>query len=289
LGGRFAEVLSGRGEPVRVLTARLSDRAALAEAVDGVSVIYHCAARSTDWAPWPSYYESNVTGVKNLLDAARGLPALRRFLHVSTTDVYGYPHVPCDESQPTRDVGLPYNRTKILGDELVRESKLPFTIVRPATIYGPRGKDFATTIAMHLRQGTMAVIDGGRAAGGFCYVDNVVDAMIAAAASDVAVGQVYNISDATDMNWRTYVDAIARGIGTRRAWINLPAGLAFALARAFEMLPGRPMLTRHAVYLLSRSQEFPIAKARRDFAYAPRVSFEEGVARTVAWLTASRT
>lgn len=274
---------------MRVLTTRLSDTGALAQAVQDVSVIYHCAARSTDWAPWPSYYESNVTGVQNLLDAAAKAPTLRRFLHVSTTDVYGYPRVPCSESGPTRDVGLPYNRTKILGDELVRRSNLPFTIIRPATIYGPRGKDFATTIATHLRQGTMAVIDGGRAPGGFCYVDNVVDAMMAAAHSDAALGQAYNLSDGTQVNWRTYVDGIARGIGTRRAWIDIPATLAFPLARAFEILPGRPMLTRHAVYLLSRSQEYPAAKARRDFGYAPRVSISEGMARTIEWLNASRT
>lgn len=225
-----------------------------------------------------------MTGVQNLLDAAARVPKLQRFLHISTTDVYGYPHVPCDETQPTRDAGLPYNQTKILGDELVRASSLPFTIIRPATIYGPRGKDFATTIATHLRQGTMAVIGGGRVAGGFCYVDNVADAMIAAANSQTTLGQVYNLSDATDIDWRTYIDAIARGIGTRRAWIDIPVALAFPLARVFELIPGRPMLTRHAVYLLSRSQEFPIGKARRDFNYQPVVPFDEGVARTVAWL-----
>ena len=61
--------------------------------------------------------------------------------------MYGYPRVPCDESAPMRqDVGLPYNRTKIQGEEAVwrahREHGLPVTVVRPATIYGPRGKDF---------------------------------------------------------------------------------------------------------------------------------------------------
>ncbi len=276
-------MLRSAGEPVRLLETRLSDTAGLVAAVRDVSVIYHCAARSTDWAPWNSFYESNVTGVENLLAAAAQSTSLRRFVHVSTTDVYGYPRIPCDETHPTVDVGLPYNCTKILGDTLVRGSSLPFTIVRPATIYGPRGKDFATTIAAHLRQGTMAVIDGGRTPGGFCYVDNVAAAMIAAASQEAAIGQIYNISDGTHMTWRAYVDAIADGLGTRRAWINLPAALAFPLARAFEMLPGRPMLTRHAVYLLSRNQEYPAARAHRDLG-PPAVSIEDGIARTVAWL-----
>jgi nucleoside-diphosphate-sugar epimerase len=46
----------------------------------------------------------------------------------------------------------------------------------------------------------------------------------------------------------------------------------------------RPLLTRHAVHLLGRSQEFPAAWARADFGFAPRVSFAEGIARSAAWL-----
>jgi nucleoside-diphosphate-sugar epimerase len=44
------------------------------------------------------------------------------------------------------------------------------------------------------------------------------------------------------------------------------------------------MLTRHAVLLLARDQEFPSDKARGDFGFASQVSFEEGIARSVAWL-----
>jgi hypothetical protein len=51
-----------------------------------------------------------------MLGAAVGAATLRRFLHVSTTDIRGYPPVPCDESHPAMDVGLPYNRTKLVGE-----------------------------------------------------------------------------------------------------------------------------------------------------------------------------
>jgi nucleoside-diphosphate-sugar epimerase len=83
-------------------------------------------------------------------------------------------------------------------------------------------------------------------------------------------------------------------LGRRRAWIDLPSSAAFALARTMEAphrylrVPGRPMLTRHAVYLLSRNQEYPIDRAKREFGFAPAVSFEEGIGRTVDWLKAIR-
>lgn len=311
LGGRLAQVLVSRGEqvtvlartgadlshlgglPLRLVAGTLSDVAALAQAVSDVTHIYHCAACSSDWAPWRTFHEANVTGVHNLLAAAATVPTLRRFLHVSTTDIYGYPRVPCDESHPVIDVGLPYNSTKVAGENLVWQaghSGLPITIIRPATIYGPRGKEFVVNIAKHIGARTMAVIDGGRSTGGFAYVDNVVDAMISAAFAPSTIGRAYNIVDGTGASWQAYVAALADGLREHRPWIDLPSAAAWPLARAMEVvhstlrLPGRPLLTRHAVLLLSRDQEFPSGAARGDFNFAPRVSLCEGISRTVEWL-----
>ena len=255
LGGRLAQVLASRGEkvtvlaragadlshldglPVRVVAGTLSDMAALAKASLDATHIFHCAACSSDWAPWRTFSEANVIGVRNLLGLAATTRTLQRFLHVSTTDVYGYPQVPRDESHPVADVGLPYNSTKCAGENCVRQaacSGVPITIVRPATIYGPRGRDFVVNIARHIRSRTMAVIDGGQSAGGFAYVDNVVDAMISAALSPVTLNRTYNIVDGTGANWQTYVNALADGLRQPRPWINLTFDAAWVLAQALE-------------------------------------------------------
>lgn len=311
LGGRLAQILVGRGEqvtvlaragadighldglPLRVVHGTLSDVGSLAKAVHGVTHIYHCAACSSDWAPWHTFREANVTGVRNLLAAAATMSALQRFLHVSTTDIYGYPQVPCDESHPLTDVGLPYNSTKCDGERCVWQAALtglPVTVVRPATIYGPRGREFVVNIAKHIRTRTMAFINGGRSGGGFSYVDNVVAAAIGAAYSPRTLNRAYNIVDGTGATWQEYVTALAEGLRQHRPWIDLHAAAAWRLARAMEgmhsalRLPGRPLLTRHAVLLLSRDQEFPAGAARRDFSFTPDVSFREGISRTVEWL-----
>jgi nucleoside-diphosphate-sugar epimerase len=312
LGGRLTEMLAERGDPVRILAratsdlrhlshlqiqivrSDLDDAAALAEAMRGVRVVYHCAACSTDWAAPSTYLRANVAGTQNLLDAAVRAGSVERFLHVSTTDVYGYPRVPCDEDAPLRDVRLPYNRTKIQGEEAVwrahRDRGLPVTVVRPATIYGPRGKDFVVDIAGMLRQGMMLLIDGGRARGGFTYVDNVAQAMMDAAASSKAVGRAYNISDGTGVTWREYTCALADALGYRRPRFSLPFPIAMALGASMEVpfgllkLDGRPLLTRHAVYLLARDQEYPAARAREDFGFAPQVPFADGIVRSAEWV-----
>jgi nucleoside-diphosphate-sugar epimerase len=309
LGGRLAEVLISAGEQVtvlarstsdlshlsaspphalRIVRGDLTDSESLQDVVRGVTHIFHCAAASTDWARMEVYLDSNVRGTEMLLAAAMKESQLQRFVHVSTTDVYGYPAIPCAEAGELRDTGLPYNRTKLQGEQAVwraSQQGLPVTVVRPATIYGPRGKAFVTDIAELLRHRQMAHIGGGRATGGFLYVDNAAAAMITAAQSTATEGQVYNLSDSTGVTWNTYVAALAAGIGSKAPWIDLPYGLAMeAPYRLIKALPGRPMLTRHAVLLLARDQEFPSDKARADFGFVSQVSFEEGIARSVAWL-----
>jgi len=239
------------------------------------------------------YKECNASGTQMLLDAVRHAPRLRRFVHVSTTDVYGYPSVPCAETGALKDAGLPYNQTKILAEKAAWEARrngLPVTVVRPATIYGPRGKAFVSDVAALLRKRQMISIDGGRSTAGLLYVDDAVDAMIAAARTPAAEGQAYNLSDGSGTTWKEYVSALACGLGCRLPWIDLPFGTAIGIARAMETpfrclpMPGRPPLTRHAVFLLGRPQEFPAHKARTELDFIPKVALDEGIARCVDWL-----
>ena len=278
--------------PVSVQQGTLTGLESLRSAVAGCTHIFHCAACSTDWAPLQTYVDANVTGTQNLLQAAAGLSTLQRFVHVSTTDVYGYPVATGDETMPLVETELPYNRTKVQGERAVwaaGAAGLPVTIVRPATIYGPRGKDFTIEMAKLLRQRLMATIDGGAAEGGFIYVDDVAAAMIAAGGSDVSAGQAYNLADGSGTTWSRYLSLFAQALGARPPWIDLSFAGAMRLATVMELphrfgLPGKPLLTRHAVYLLGRSQEFSTLKARMDLGWMPSVSVEEGIARSVHWL-----
>ena len=317
LGGRLAAMLVERGAEVTVLARRpeavdaglrarvrvvpggLTDGAALTEAVRGATHVFHCAAASTDWASARTFYESNVLGTERLLEAAGRSASLERFVHVSTTDAYGYPRVAGDESLAMVDRGLGYNRTKIAGERAVwaaASAGMKVTVVRPATIYGAaigRGAvPLVSGIVEELRRGTMLLVDGGRARAGLVYVDDVAEAMIGVCAVEATVGRVYNIAAGSDVTWAEYVAGLARGVGLREAWLRLPFAGAMGLAVLCEApfrvpgMPGRPLLTRHAVYLLGRDQEFEAGRARAEFGWKPQVGFAEGMERTVEWVKA---
>lgn len=312
LGGRLTQMLLAQGEQV-ILLARpsadlrhlpqnqlqivrgdLGDPGALIAAVREADRIFHCAACSTDWAPDATYQAANVLGTDNLVAAAVQAPRLQRFVHVSTTDIYGYPESPCAEDSPAVNAGLPYNRTKILAESIVWQARadhgLPITILRPATIYGPRGKDFTQEIATLLRQRLMATIDRGKAPGGFVYIDTVAQALLDASSSPATEGKAYNLADPAAHTWAHYLQLFAGQLGSPAPWINFSFRNALRFARMLEKphrllhLAGRPLLTQHAVYLLGRNQNFPVTRAHQDFLFTPTISLEEGICRSIAWL-----
>ena len=233
-----------------------------------------------------------MAGVQNVVEAAARFAVLERLVHVSTSDVYGYPVRACDETHPLTDIGLPYNRSKIMGERIVWEASrggLPVTILRPASIYGPRSKDFVFTIASLIMKSQMILADGGRAHAGLVYVDNAVDCMIRAAHTPRAQGQAYNVRDDGDETWRQYVDALAERLGKPAPRLSVPSGLAFIVARLSEgtyrllRLKGKPLFTRHAVLVLGRDQDYSIAKAQRELGFTSQVTFAEGIRRSADW------
>lgn len=312
LGRHLVRGLAERGHRVRVLarpgsdrspfadtaddvvTGSLEDRESLCRAAAGVTHVYNCAGVSADWGPWEEFRRANVDGPRNVVEAAHHAGSVARVLHVSTTDVYGYPKEPCDESRPPRDIGLPYNRSKVLGERAVQQASevtgVPVTIVRPVSVYGPASKDFVIEIGGLLRQQQMIYIRKGEVPAGLLYVDNAVDAMIAAAGSEHTVGRAYNLRDPDRTTWREYIEALAEGMGTGTPKLSLPTPLATALAVCSEgmykalRITSRPVLTRHAVHLFDRDQSYGIHRAQEDFGFKSEVDFAEGMRRTLAWL-----
>ena len=280
--------------PIEVVFGSLEDTTSLKTACTNIEVIYHCAALSYDWGSWNAFYQANVLGVKNLLEATKEAGGIKRFLHISSTDVYGYPSKACDESYPLTDIGLPYNRSKGMGEKFVwdyyKDSGLPVTVIRPATIYGPRSKDLVIEIVRLLLKKQMVLINHGKSRAGLLYIDNAVEGIIQAAVSSNTIGKAYNLRDEGDETWEQYVNALADGLHTPHPWMHPPAGLALAIARVFESIyyllriRNRPLLTRHATYFSFRDQGYSICKAQQDFGFRSKTTFREGIEQTILWL-----
>ena len=312
VGRRLTEMLSGSGDALRLLVrdgsdlgsldvtgcdivrCSLGDAEGLARAMRSVDTVYNCAGRSSDWGSWATFHAANIAGVVNLLTAALRAGTVARFVHISTTDIYGYPEEPCDETSGFYDVALPYNRSKGAGDRLAldfgEQTGLPVTVVRPATIFGARSKDWVDELARLLIARRAVTIAGGRALAGLVYVDDVVDAMTSLARAPSAVGEAFNIVDPMQVTWRYYFDAIADAVGAPHARLDVGPKTAMALGSLCEAayrlmrVKSRPLFTRHVVYLLSRSQQYDSRKLTNSIPSFPKIGVARGLERTAAWL-----
>jgi nucleoside-diphosphate-sugar epimerase len=310
VGSHVVQALLARGEAVRLLARRpqraqwlvelgaqciggdLSSTAALAAAIKGCRFVIHCAALASDWGRWEEFREANDFGVARLLKACETL-TLDRFVHISTTDVYGYPDRDgLNESTPFHDRGLPYNSTKISGELHVRaaiEAGLPVTVVRPASVYGPRSATLGIEIVNYLRSGA-PLVRSGRVNAGFAYVENTVDLILLAMIHPAATGAAFHSLDEDGQTWRDYFVALCRALSLRMPRWSLPHAVAYSIGVVSEMgarsrgYSSRPLVTRTAVEILGTRQGFSIERARKRLGFAPRIRFEEGVERTAAWL-----
>jgi ornithine--oxo-acid transaminase len=316
IGGHVAQRLLREGYQVRCLVRPSSDTSrldsldveisvgdltragSLTRATAGAGCVVHCGAHVSDWGTTDEIRRINVEGTRNVLDAAASA-SVRRVVHFSTTDVYGHtgPGAIDEGHRATRFCNW-YAQTKLAAEAEVRSAGrgpgLDTVILRPATVYGPRSRDVVGEIARALRGGNMVLVDRGRAVAGLCYVENLVDAALIALRHDAAPGQAFNVTDGLDVTWRQFTDGLAAGLGCSRARWSMPywmaSGLGFSLEHGYRLLrrathlQTAPLLSRQAVHVLGRDQDFSNRKARELLGWEPRVDYATGLEATLAWL-----
>jgi nucleoside-diphosphate-sugar epimerase len=283
---------SAAAEALRALGAEpasgdLSDRAALAAAAAGCDVAFHCAALAAEWGPKAEFEAANVQGTRNVLAACRsaGVP---RLVHVSSEAVLlaGDPLVVADEHAPLRfDSRASYPATKARAEAAVLQGGGRYfetVVVRPRLVWGPGDTTVLPQIAEAVRTGRFAWISGGRHLTSTTHVDNAVEGLVLAARRGDP-GGVYFVTDGAPVVFREFVTALLATRGVRAPARSVPAPVARALASAGEgawgalRLPGRPPLTRLAVWLSSLEATIDITRAREELDYTPVISRDEGL------------
>jgi dTDP-glucose 4,6-dehydratase len=243
------------------------------EVVAGVDVIVNAAAEShveksiTDGAS--EFVTTNVEGTQILLDAIRETP-VERFILISSSEVYGTAErAPMDEEHPLNPRS-PYAATKAGADRLAYSYfvtyGLPVVILRPFNNYGARQhpeKVVPRFITSALAGEPLTVHGDGSATRDWLYVDDDAEAIAAAIEADISTlaGQVINVATGSDISVSAIADAVLEAVGR-------PPSLK-------THVPERPgQVDRHIG---------STDRAERLLGWTARTSFEEGLARTVAW------
>jgi dTDP-glucose 4,6-dehydratase len=254
------------------------DHELVREVVAEVDVIVNAAAEShvekSILEGASEFVTTNVEGTQILLDAIRETP-VERFILISSSEVYGTALAdPMDEEHPLNPRS-PYAATKAGGDRLAYAYAvtygLPIVIVRPFNNYGPYQhpeKVVPRFITQALRDQPLTVHGEGRASRDWLYVDDDAEAIEAVITADLGTvaGEVVNLATGVDVSVAEIADLVLEGLGK-------PASLKVHV----EERPGQ--VDRHIG---------STAKAESVLGWRARTSFEEGLARTIAWYVDNR-
>jgi nucleoside-diphosphate-sugar epimerase len=296
LGGAVAQVLAARGDevtvlqrgasglPMREVRADLADPTApLASALAGQDAVVHLAAKVDVVGPWPEYARTNVDGTRRLLAEARDA-GVGRFVHVSSPSVAHAGHALVGEgagpADPARARGN-YARSKALAEQLVLEAPLPVVVVRPHLVWGPGDTQLVGRIVARARAGRLAVVGTGAALIDTTYVDDAVDALVAALDRAPHVhSRVFVVSGGEPRPVAELLASICAAADAPAPRMAVPAAVARAAGAVVEKLWRQdPPMTRFLAEQLSTAHWFDQRATRAALHWAPRVGLDEGFRR----------
>ncbi|MBP8655941.1 MAG: NAD-dependent epimerase/dehydratase family protein, partial [Kiritimatiellae bacterium] len=272
-------------DSVELHTGDIRDVAAVARAMDGVSMVIHTAAAL------PLYSErdimtTDVDGTRNLLAAAKQA-GVTRFVMISSTAVYGIPdHHPLLETDKLTGVG-PYGRAKIAAEEeciAFREQGMCVPIIRPKSFIGPeRLGVFALFYDWAYTGHGFPMIGNGRNRYQLLDVEDLCEAIwLTMTLPAAVVNDTFNIGAKDFTTMREDYQAVLDDAGHGKKIRGFPAAPMIWTLRFLELLKLSPLYKW--VYETASEDSFvSIEKAERVLGFRPKYSNKEALVRNYRW------
>jgi len=295
-------------ERIRLIELNLSSREQLVEQLRGHQFDYVVhAAGVTKCLNKDDFRRINTEGTMHLVDALLELQMpLRRFVFVSSLSVFGA----IREQQPyeaIRETDTPrpntaYGRSKLAAEQYLEQlgSRVPYIILRPTGVYGPREKDYFV-MAKSIKQHSDFAVGFRRQDITFVYVDDVVQAVFLALSVPICSspsqgesegipnGRKYFLSDGEVYQSATFSNLIHEELG-RPWWIRITAPewvlrIITFFGEHISRLTGKVSVLNNDKYNILRQRNWrcDIEPAIRELGYRPTVKLAEGVRRTIKW------
>lgn len=304
LGGATVRRLLADGKKVRALVRRIPERPlpgveyaignlgdpeAVDRAVKGAEIVIHAGAAMK--GGWPEHKGGTVVGTQNVIDACRK-HGVKQLVHISSMSVIDWAGTAragatVDESaalEPRPDERGAYTRAKLEAERLVSAAAaagLPAVILRPGQIFGG-GIQLLNGAVARRAGGRWLVLGDGRLELPLVYIDDVVDAILAAVARKLVKGEIIQLIDGEGLTQRDVLDLAGGGAPA----IRVPRALVFGLGKLSELPLGA--LGRPSPVALYRLQSalarlhWGTGKAEQLLGWRPRVGVREGIRRELA-------
>ena len=301
LGSALVERLLADGHKVRVMVRSLptvpregleyargdlGDPVAVDRAVQGAEIVFHVGAAMK--GGWLDHQGGTIEGTRNVLAACRK-HGVRKLVHVSSLSVIDWAGAeamtPVDEStplEPRAEERGSYTRAKLEAEKLVAAESatgLPAVIIRPGQIFGGKIPLMTGAVARRVA-GRHLILGDGEIPLPLVYIDDVVDALVLAAKSNVSKGEIIQIVDPEQ--W-TQNQVLAEVAGPDAKVIRLPRAAVFAMGGASELVLGlikkQSPVARYRLQSALALRRFDGRRATELLGWKPRVGVREGIRR----------
>lgn len=275
----------------------ISDKIAVENACKEIDLVFHVAAKPGVWGEYSAYYNTNVIGTQNVIEACHK-HNISKLVYTSSPSVVfdGTDMEGVSESLPYPEkFHAHYPKTKAMAEQHVLKAAkegILTIILRPHLIWGPRDNHLVPRIIARAKQ--LRKVGHGMNLVDAVYIDNAADAHILAAEkleqNPGLSGNIYFISqDDPVLLWDMVneilkaggLPPVSRSVSHKTAW-RIGAVLEFVY-KTFH-ISGEPPMTRFVADELATAHWFDISAAKKDLGYVPKISSQEGLRRLEEWL-----
>ena len=284
-------------QDAREVLADIRDADAVAHAALGCDAIVHGAARVGVVGSQKDFYDTNVTGTRNILQAAEQ-HNIARLVFVSTPSVAhtgdSLIGAPAGEAEIGRSRSY-YAESKAIAERSVlsaRSNQLAVVAVRPHLVWGPGDTQLVERIVDRATSGRLAVIGTGNALVDSTYIDNAISAHIAALDSlyigSACDGKAYIVSNGEPRTVNELMRSMCESAGVPFEPRHLSLALGVRLGSLIERLwplmrSSEPPLTRFIAEQLGTAHWFDQRAVQQDLGWTPHISLDEGFQRLTQW------
>jgi len=275
----------------------LGDIESVTRAAKGVDVVFHVAALAGIWGPWDNYYRTNVVGTENVVRACK-VNNVAALVYTSTPSVvFDRKDILCGDetlAYPTTFL-CSYAKSKVMAENSVlQNTSTPSCALRPHLIWGPNDPHLLPRLLAAGRRKQLKIVGNGDNLVDISYIDNVAHAHLLAAGNltseATAAGQAYFVSQGEPVNLWNWINDLFELMKVERITKKVPYKTAYRIGASLEFIykmtrqQNEPKMSRFLADQLAKSHYFSCDKALHDLGYAPIVSTQEGLLRTVQWL-----
>ncbi|WP_341906845.1 NAD(P)-dependent oxidoreductase [Fluviicola taffensis] len=246
------------------------------------------AAGATKARDLDAYNTANVTSTKNLCEAIEKSWMPKKFVFISSLAALGPLQYGKDQKLMTSSPAHPvtsYGESKLNAENMLKQHPdIPWIILRPTAVYGPREKDFLVMMKS-INMGLEIYIGKEPQLFTFVYVKDLSDAIIRACLSEIQ-HEAYNISDGYVYEKYDFSETTKKVLDKRTVKLHVPVFMVRAIARTLELFSRNktPLLNQEKLAeLTARNWNCDIENAQSDLAYIPQYSLYKGLTETINW------